>query len=263
MTPSAGSRLELRALPGLPIVTAGMDLVGLIVAGLERAEITLTEGDALVVASKIVSRSEGRFVDLSTVEPSDRARQVAREVDKDAALVELILQESTAISRSAPGVLIVRHRLGFVSANAAIDRSNAAPADAAPGSGPWALLLPEDPDASAAAIRAGLLAATGAAVGIVISDSLGRPFRLGSMGAAVGLAGMVGLADQRGRSDLFGRELEHTETAFADAVAAAADLVAGQSSEGRAVVHVRGLSFGGGSGGAGQLNRDPERDLYA
>jgi coenzyme F420-0:L-glutamate ligase/coenzyme F420-1:gamma-L-glutamate ligase len=263
MTPGCSPRLELRALPGLPIVEPGADLVDIISAGLERAELTLEPGDVLVVASKVVSRAENELVDMATVTPSARALEVAAECEKDPRLVEVILADSAAISRCAPGVLIVRHRLGFVSANAAIDRSNTAPPDANPDTGPWLLRLPRDPDASAARIRDGLGARLGTRPAVIISDSLGRPFRLGAMGAAIGMAGMPGLVDQRGRADLFGRELEHTDSAYADAVAAAADLVAGQSSEGRAVVHVRGLSFQGGDGGAGALNRDPDKDLYA
>jgi coenzyme F420-0:L-glutamate ligase/coenzyme F420-1:gamma-L-glutamate ligase len=157
----------------------------------------------------------------------------------------------------------VRHRLGFVSANAGIDCSNAAPAGAPPGSGPWALLLPSNPDAAAEALRAALSARHGAAIGVVISDSFGRPFRLGTVGAAIGLAGLPALWDRRGEPDLYGRKLELTITALGDQVAAAADLVAGQAGEGRAVVLVRGLSFSPGAHTAAELLRPAREDLYA
>src|SRR5581483_10574431 len=219
-------RVALHALPGVPMVAPGDDPARLIGDALDAAKLRLEDGDVLVVTSKLLSRAEGRFVDVSTVTPSPRARRLAREVRKDPRIVELILRESTAISRRAPEVLIVRHRLGFVAANASIDLSNAQPPGAAPDSGPWALLLPEDPDRSAEKLRAHFAAASRAAIGVVVSDSLGRPFRLGTVGAAVGVAGVPPLWDRRGERDLFGRPLEHTITALADQIAAAADLVA-------------------------------------
>ncbi len=255
-------RLELSALRGLPIVAPGDDLPALIDAGLAREGVTLADGDILVVTSKIVSRSEGRFVDLSTVRPSPRAFDVAHSTRKDPRLVELILQESASISRSAPDVLIVRHRLGFVGANAGIDCSNAEPVGAG-GAGPWALLLPLAPDASAEAIRMALQSKHGARIGVVLSDSFGRPFRLGTVGLAIGCAGLPALWDRRGEPDIFGRKLEQTITALADQVAAAADLVAGQAAEGRAVVHVRGLTFATVTSSASELLRPEAHDLYA
>ncbi len=260
---STAERLELRALPGLPVVRQGDDLVDLVLAGLRRAEVVLADGDVVCVASKIVSRSEGRFVDLSTVAPSAEAIALAKSTDKDPQLVELVLRESVAVSRARPGVLIVRHRLGFVSANAGIDASNAVPGEAARSSGPWVVLLPEDPNASATRLREGLASATGASVGIVITDSHGRPFRVGSMGVAIGLAGIPAVWDQQGRVDLQGREMVHTVTAFADQVAAAADLVAGQGAEARAAIWIRGLRYTPGEHSAAELQRAPEQDLYA
>ena len=261
--PRCGERLELVALPGLPLFGPGDDLCAATLRGLAAAGQTLRDADVIVVSSKAISRCEGRFVDLTTVAPSERAQGIARETEKDPRVVELILREATSISRSAPGVLVVRHRLGFVSANAGIDMSNAAPLEAAPGSGPWVLLLPVAPDASARRLRDGLRAATQVEVGVIVTDSFGRPFRLGTVGAAIGVAGMPPLADLRGDADLFGRQLEHTVTAFADQVAAAADLVAGQAAERRAVVVVRGLSFPASDAGAGALERAPAQDLYA
>jgi coenzyme F420-0:L-glutamate ligase/coenzyme F420-1:gamma-L-glutamate ligase len=173
--------------------------------------------------------------------------------------VQLILDESTAISRCRPNVLIVRHKLGFVAANAGIDFSNARPPQAPARSGPWALLLPRTPDRAAEAIRARL----GGKIGIVVSDSHGRPFRLGTVGVAIGVAGIPPLHDWRGAKDLFGRKLEITVTAFADQVAAAAELVAGQAAEGRAVIHIRGLKFPVGAHAASELVRPSDEDLYA
>ena len=255
-----GARVHFTALPGIPLVQAGDALAPMIQAALARVELDLEPGDVLVVTSKLFSRSEGRFVDMSRVVPSAEARALALEVDKDPAQVELISRESAGVSRKRPGVLVMRHRLGFISANAAIDMSNASPTNAAPDTGPWALLLPEDPDKSAR----DLLTALGVeGVGLVVSDSFGRPFRVGTVGVAVGVAGMPAVFDQRGRHDLHGRELQFTITAVADQIAAAADLVAGQSDEGRPVIHVRGLRFAPAVSSASELLRDPEVDLYA
>ncbi|MCA9627882.1 MAG: coenzyme F420-0:L-glutamate ligase [Myxococcales bacterium] len=261
MLPSG--RLELIALSGLPIVSPGDDLPALLAQALEKNAVELRPHDVVVVTSKLVSRAEDRFVDLSRVTPSPEGRAIARQVDKDPRLVTLILRESTQISRKARGVLIVRHRLGFVSANAGIDQSNSAPAIAEEGSGPWVLLLPEAPDASAWRIREGLYGHTGVKPAVILSDSFGRPFRTGTVGVAVGISGLAALNDQRGDLDLFGRTLEHTITAQADQIAAAADLVAGQAAESRPVVVVRGLELTiDEQAGARDLVRSPEQDLY-
>jgi coenzyme F420-0:L-glutamate ligase/coenzyme F420-1:gamma-L-glutamate ligase len=261
---SCGARVEAFAIPGIPLLEPGANVPAVVTRAVADAGISLADGDVLVVTSKLLSRAEGRFVDLSRVEPGARAREIAGTVGKDPRLVELILRESTAVSRQTRGVLIVRHRLGFVVANAAIDASNALPAGAPAGSGPWVLLLPESPDSSAAAIRAQVeSAAGGARVGIVITDSFGRPFRLGTVGMAIGVAGLPPLWDRRGETDLFGRPLEQTITALADQVAAVADLVAGQAAEARPLVLVRGLRFDPSAESAGALLRKPEEDLYA
>lgn len=253
-------RLTLTALLGLPVVRAGDDLVPLILAGLERAGLQLEGGDVVVVTSKLVSRVEGRVLDLRSVEPSERALAVAATVKKDARLVEAILRESESISRMAKEVLVVRHRLGMTIANAGIDRSNV---DPSAGEGETVLLLPIAPDESAERIRRGLYEATGAHIGVVLTDSFGRPFRLGTVGAAIGIAGMPALWDQRGRKDLFGRPLETTITALGDQIAAAADLVAGQAGESRPVVHIRGLAFPFSNGRAQDLVRPKDQDLYS
>lgn len=259
------SRVELISLAGIPRVMPGDDLAGCVLAGLSASGLALRDGDVLAVTSKLLSRSEGRFEDLGRVTPSPAALSLAAEVDKDAALVELILRESESVSRKRRGVLITRHRLGCVCANAGIDSSNARPPDAPPGSGPWVLLLPQAPDASARALRDALAAATGVSPAIVITDSQGRPFREGSTGIALGAAGLPALTDARGQADLDGRLLEYTLVATADQIAAAADLMAGQAAEGRPVTLLRGLSLPAEREplGARALLRPFDQDLYA
>ena len=254
------AELMLRALPGIPIVQPGDDLGLLVREALVRAGLELQRGDVVVVASKLVSRSEGRFVALSSVLPGDEAVAMASRCGKDPRVVEMILSESSAVVRETSAAIIVRHRLGFVCANAGIDFSNARPADA--NAENWMLLLPTAPDASAESLRK-VLAQDCDGIGVVISDSFGRPFRIGTLGAAIGLAGLPALWDQRGRTDLFGRTLEITVTGLADQVAAAADLVAGQADEGRGVVLVRGLHFEPATSAASQLSRAPEQDVFA
>ena len=260
---ACADRLEALAVPGLPLVGRGDDVPALVWRALVGAELPVADGDVLVVTSKLLSRAEGRFVELPRVEPSARAIELGTAVGKDPRAVELILRASCAVSRQAPGVLVVRHRLGFVVANAGIDSSNAVPPDAPPGSGPWALLLPEAPDASAAAIRARVEGESGKKVGVVITDSFGRPFRVGTVGVAIGVSGLPPVWDRRGEPDLFGRALEATITALADQVAAVADLVAGQAAERRPLVLVRGLRFDPSDEGAGALLRSTKEDLYA
>jgi len=267
---SFDERLELIAVPGIPLIEPGDDLGSLLVAALRGLGTPIESKPiennkaVVVVTSKVLSRAQGRFVDVSTVQPSLRAHEYAALTGKDPRTVELILSESASVSRAARGVLIVRHTLGFVSANAGIDESNARPTSATPGTGPWVLLMPLDPDGAARALRARIQQELGVSVGVVITDSHGRPFRLGTVGAAIGVAGVPAVWDQRGRSDLHGRKLEITMTAFADQLAAAADLVAGQASEGRPVVLVRGLSFvPDENASARALVRPPEQDLYA
>jgi coenzyme F420-0:L-glutamate ligase/coenzyme F420-1:gamma-L-glutamate ligase len=248
------------SLPGLPMVRPGDDLPPLIVDGLRRAELTLQTGDILVVTSKIVSKSEGRFVDLRTVTPSPRAHEVAALTGKEPELVEVVLSESESISRMRMGTLVTRHRLGFVSANAGIDRSNVGPDGEM-----WVLLLPLDPDGSARRIRQALNVLTGIAPGVVISDTHGRPFRLGNVGVAIGTAGLPALLDLRGHEDLFRRKLQHTDIALADELAAAADLLSGQAGEGLPVTLIRGVCLPSGApddGRAADLNRPLDLDLY-
>ncbi|MBL8162303.1 MAG: coenzyme F420-0:L-glutamate ligase [Anaerolineae bacterium] len=248
--------ITITALPGIPLIQSGDDLAQIILEALARANLALQDGDALVITSKIISKAEGRLVDLETVAPGERARELADATRKDPRIVELVLQESRMISRQSPGVLVTQHRLGFISANAGIDQSNV------DGSEHMVLLLPLDPDASAARIRARLRELTGAEVGIVVSDSHGRPFRMGNVGTAIGVAGMPALLDLRGKPDLFGRELKISIQGYADLVASAANLLTGEADEGRPVVLVRGLQFTAQDGRASDLVRSPEQDLY-
>jgi coenzyme F420-0:L-glutamate ligase/coenzyme F420-1:gamma-L-glutamate ligase len=250
------TQLSLIALPGIPHVQPGDDLARLIVTGLISAQLALEPGDILVVTSKLVSKAEGRFVDLHTVTPSHRAHEVAQVTRRDPRLVELILRESTAISRMRGEVLIVRHRLGFTLANAGIDHSNV-------GRDDWVLLLPEDPDASANRIRLAINDLTGIAPGIIVSDSHGRPFRVGTVGVAIGLAGFPAVWDMRGQHDLYGRVLQVTVTGLGDELAAAAGLISGQAAEGLPVVLIRGMRLPPGEGCAADLIRPIQEDLYA
>lgn len=256
MTDPMPPSLNITALPGIPLVQAGDDLVQLTLDALQRRKITLQDHDVLVISSKIVSKAEGRKVDLSTVTPRPEAIELAEETRKDPRIVELVLQESTSISRKAPGVMVVQHRLGFVSANAGIDQSNVE------GNIDFALLMPLDPDGTAQAIRERLKDETDADVGIIISDSHGRPFRLGNMGVAIGVAGMPALLDLKGDLDLFGYELKISIQAYADLVASAANLLSGEGAEGLPVILVRGLDYSQTDGSASDLYRPPERDLY-
>jgi coenzyme F420-0:L-glutamate ligase / coenzyme F420-1:gamma-L-glutamate ligase len=266
MTPGetigCGQVLTLSALHAIPTVRPGDDLGLLALAALDRTGIKLRDRDVLVVASKVVARAEDRFVDLSLVIPSGRAEELGARTGKDPRVVELVLRESTAISRAAAGALIVRHRLGFVCADAGIDFSNAGEPGARSGPGPFALLLPADPDRSAAGLRAALERASGKRIGVIVSDSHGRPFRLGTLGAAIGISGLPPLWDRRGELDRHGRKLEHTQSALGDQVATAADLVAGQAAEGRPLIHVRGLRFEPTDEPARRLCRPLEQDLY-
>lgn len=217
----------------------------------------LQAGDILVISSKIISKAEGRYVDLRQITPSKRAIALAEETLKDPRMVELALQNSVEVSRSAPHVLIVRHKLGFVSANAGIDASNTGALDS-----DTVLLLPENPDASAKALLDALTAAYGLRLGVVVSDTHGRPHRFGNVGVAIGLAGLPALIDQRGEHDLFGRELLATMTPLADELAAAAGLISGQADEGQPVVLIRGVAWEARDEDSQILIRPPERDLF-
>lgn len=255
---SPQSSLLITAVPNIPDVHPGDDVVELILAALGAADLSLQAGDVLAIAQKIISKAEGRLVRLAGVTPSEQAVEVAAQTDKDPRLVELILQESDEISRLKLGVLVVRHRLGFTSANAGIDRSNVG----ADEDGEWVLLLPQDPDGSAQRIRQAVRDHLGIDIGVIITDSHGRPFRLGAVGVAIGVAGIPALWDRRGEQDRYGYTLQHTDVGVADEIAAAAGLLMGQAGEGLPVVLLRGLRLPSHDGKATDLVRPKEQDLY-
>ena len=255
---SRTTTLELLAIPGIPMVAPGDDLASLISEGFSRGGLTPRAGDVLVLAQKIVSKAEGRGVDLASVVPSARAVTLAEKVQKDPRLVELILSESVRVVRSRPNVLIVEHRRGFVMANAGIDQSNVGPTDGVQR----ALLLPVDPDGSAEALRARLSTQYGVLLAVVIIDSFGRAWRRGTVGVAIGAAGLPALLDLRGNPDLFGRALQVSISGFADEIAAAASLVMGQGDEAQPVVLVRGLTWSAPANPAAELLRPAAEDMF-
>lgn len=248
-------RIEAIALRSFPLVSPGDDVGELIADSLRRNRFRLKPTDVIVVASIIIARAEGRIVRRDSVQPSAKARKLAAKCGKDPHLVEWILRESVRVSRVAPGVLITQHRLGFTCANAGIDHSNVG------GSPDLLALLPEDPDRSARCIRETLHRRLGSRCGILVSDSHGRPFRLGTVGVAVGCAGIRPLLNRCGEKDLFGALLRATEIALADEMAAAANLVMGEAAEGQPVVLIRGLEASG-KGPARDVVRPEGRDLY-
>ena len=254
--PSA--RVTLTGLAGIPLIKPGDDLGAMAVAAFAENGLVPAEGDVLVVAQKIVSKAEGRYVDIATVQPSERAISLAAELDKDPRFVEVVLSESKRVVRHRPGLLIVEHRLGFVMANAGIDHSNVAPEDGVER----VLLLPLDPDGSAHMLRQHLIGVLGVGIGVIISDSFGRAWRKGTVGVALGAAGLPALVDLRGHPDLFGRELLVTETGFADEIAAAAGLLMGQAAEAVPMVLVRGLAWSAPDRPAAFLIRPAEHDLF-
>ena len=251
-------RLEIIGLPGVPIVQPGDNLDALAISALVDAAIAPEPGDVLVVAQKIVSKAENRFVDVAKIEPSPEAEKLAEQTGKSPQFCEVVLSESKRIVRHRENLIIAEHRLGWVMANAGIDHSNVAP-----GHGhERVLLLPVDPDASARALREQLVAAYGVPIGVIISDSFGRPWRRGTVGIALGAAGLPAVIDWRGHPDLFGRPLEVTETGFADEIAAAASLIMGQAAEAMPMVLVRGLHWSAPEADAAALVRPPEHDLF-
>ena len=252
--------LTLTPLKDLPFIQPGDDLAEMILNTLTANNLSLKDGDILVLAQKIVSKAEGRLVNLTEVKPSVRAQHYAEITGKDPRLLELILSESKSVLRTRHNLIIVEHRLGFISANAGIDHSNV--------SGPWGdpedwfLLLPEDPDLSADNLRKTLEKEADCKIGVLIIDSHGRAWRLGTVGTTIGLSGMPGLVDLRGQPDLFDYRLRVTQVAAADELAAAASLVMGQAKEGTPVVHTRGFPYPLRQGKLQELIRPEELDLF-
>jgi coenzyme F420-0:L-glutamate ligase / coenzyme F420-1:gamma-L-glutamate ligase len=247
--------LAVIPLGGMGEVQPGDDLAQLLSAAVRRTGAELSAGDVLVVAQKVVSKAENRYVDLRSVQVSLEAERLASLTRKDPRIVQLVISESTEVIRAKPDVLIVRHRLGYVMANAGIDRSNV-------GGENRVLLLPENPDASAEKLRATLATALGVERGVVISDSFGRPWRKGVTNIALGAAGLPALIDRRAEADRHGRKLEVTEVAFADLVAAAAGLVMGEGAEGVPAALLKGLTWSAESSNASALLRPLEEDLF-
>lgn len=247
--------IGIHPLPGIPEIVPGADLAAELLSAIARCGLVLDAQDVLVVAQKIVSKAEGRFVDLADVAPTPRACELAAVTGKDARVVQAILDESSEVLRARTNVLVVRHRLGYVMAHAGIDRSNVPGVERV-------LLLPEDPDASAAALREAIAAAAGVRPGIVISDSFGRPWRLGTTNVALGAAGVPSLWDRRGETDRNGRTLEATQIAWADAIAAAAGLALGEADEGIPAALLRGLRCPAPIRPARALLRPLDEDLF-
>ena len=252
------SQLTLTALPDFPLVEPGDDLADLISQSLGKLNITLQEGDTLVLAQKIVSKAEGRYCFLNDVKPGAQAVELAKKVDKSPELVELILSESNEVVRTRPGVIVVEHRLGYVHANAGIDKSNIS----SEPDNPRVLLLPEDSDKSAHTLRARLADLHGVEIPIIINDSSGRAWRNGTVGITIGTAGFEPVEDLIGDDDLFGRPMEVTEVAVADELAAAASYVMGQAAEAAPVVHIRGAQLKPSTEGSRALIREKSKDMF-
>ena len=252
--------LTLAPISGIPLIRQGDNLADIVLNSIQENNIGLEDNDILIFAQKIVSKAEGRAVNLASVTPSQRALELATQTEKDPRLVELILRESNEILRTRLGTIIVEHKLGFVCANAGIDHSNVA------GVGntaeEWVLLLPAEPDRSAEMIRKKIESKTGKQVGVLIIDSHGRAWRNGTVGVAIGIAGLPGLQDLRGNPDLFGFTLRITQVGVADELAAAASLVMGQAAEGIPVIHVRGFPYSLREGSLTELIRPKEQDLF-
>ncbi|MEA3001845.1 MAG: coenzyme F420-0:L-glutamate ligase / coenzyme F420:gamma-L-glutamate ligase [Sphingomonadales bacterium] len=239
-------------------IAPGADLAGLLAEGWIADEAPPIDGDVLVVTQKIVSKAEGRFVDLRGVAPSSEALRLATIALKDPRFVEIVLREAEAVVRAAPNVLITRHRLGMVMANSGIDQSNLGP-----GGDERVLLLPADPDASAARLRNELAERLGVDIAVIVSDSFGRPWRLGVVNVAIGAAGLASLVDERGKGDRGGRALGVTQIALADAIAGAAGLVMGEAAEGIPAAIVRGVDLHSSrEAPATALLRSPDEDLF-
>ncbi len=250
--------IQIFAIPGIPLVQPGDDLAALIVEAAGSAGLSLVDGDILVVAQKVISKAEGRLVRLADVMPGAEALRLAEETGKDARVVQAVLDDSNAVVRARAGVLIVEQSGGWVCAHGGLDHSNVAPEEEE-----TVALLPADADASAAALRASIEEMTGAAVAVLISDSHGRPWKMGTVGVCIGCAGLPALWDQRGLTDLFGYELVASEECIIDELCAAATLVMGQSSEGRPAAVVRGYRRPAEADApARSIQRPAEKDLF-
>ncbi len=260
MASKPSSVLKLVTLADFPMIQKGDNLADIIHNNLNVNQIDLQDGDVLVIAQKVISKAEGRKVDLQSVVVSAEAKELAEKAEKDPRIVELILKESNKVLRHRPGLIVVEHKLGFVCANAGIDRSNVKQGDGSEDES--VLLLPEDPDRSAREIRLSLEKTWDQSVGVLIIDSHGRAWRNGTVGISIGFSGLPGIVDLRGEPDLFGYELKVTQIAVIDELAAAASLMMGQADEGLPVVHVRGFPYPLRDGSFEEIPRDLEKDLF-
>ncbi len=256
---TASSSLVLTALSGIPEVQPGDDLPKIVGDAIARAIHAPEAGDVVVIAQKVFSKAENRFVVLDTVKPSARAKELAEKTGKDPRIVELILGESHAVLRTRKNVLVVEHRLGMVLASAGIDQSNIGPDR---DGRERALLLPIDPDGSCQAMRSHLVKRFGVEIGVIMNDSIGRAWRNGIVGTAIGVAGVPALLDRRGAPDRFGRKLEITMIGVADEIAAAASILMGQADEGTPAVHLRGVPYGRRETSVRELIRNRDEDLF-
>ena len=253
--------LTLNPVLSIPMIQPGDDLGEIIVEALQRMSLKLADGDILVLAQKIVSKAEGRLVNLTQVEPTEQAAALAETTEKDPRFLELVLRESKEILRTRPGTIIVEHKNGFVCANAGIDHSNVSGPWGSPED--WVLLLPEDPDASAEKVRQRVQELSGVrSLGVMIIDSHGRAWRNGAVGMTIGLAGVPGIVDMRGQPDLYGYQLRVTLIAAADELAGAASLVMGEAAECQPVVHVRGFPYPLRESSFKELIRAREMDMF-
>jgi coenzyme F420-0:L-glutamate ligase/coenzyme F420-1:gamma-L-glutamate ligase len=253
------SELTLRALSNFPEIYFGDELGSIIFQQTQQDGWLWEDGDVLIIAQKIVSKAEGRFVQLSTVQPSQAALNYAAYTEKDARVIELILKESKKVLRARKGLMIVEHNLGFICANAGIDQSNVKQKKQ---DGATVLLLPENPDISASKIQNTINALSGKKIAVLIIDSHGRPWRRGTVGITIGLAGLQGLLDRRGYSDLYGYRLQSTEIGICDELAAAGSILMGQAAEGKPVVLMRGYPYPLGEGSVRDVIRAEDEDLF-
>ena len=252
--------LTLTALSGIPFVQPGDDLAELICSALDATDIKVQNGDILVIAQKIVSKAENRLVNLTQVNPSSQANTIAQIARKDPRFVELVLRESKSLIRVRPGLIIAEHRNGFICANSGIDHSNVQGMWG--NQEDWVLLLPLDADQSAKKLRVDIEKRLNAQIGILIIDSHGRPWRMGTTGVTIGISGLPALVDLRGEEDLFGYKLRVTMVAAADELAAGASLIMGQAREASPVVHVRGFPYKARESSLEELIRPVEQDMF-
>lgn len=270
--------LTLTTLQHIPLIRHGDDLADILLNSLHETEVELQDNDVLVLAQKIISKAEGRMVNLASIAPSQRALDLGAQTEKDPRLVELMLRESNEVVRFRKGVIVVEHKLGFICANAGIDHSNVSPLPgfdtrrlgattqpAGEGVGvreEYVLLLPEDPDKSAKQLRKQIQQKTNKTIGVMIVDSHGRAWRNGTVGICIGLSGIPAVVDERGWKDMFGYTLKATIVGVADELAAAASLVMGQAAEGTPVVHARGFPYPLGEGSLQELIRPKDQDMF-